>query len=415
MKHLVLTIATAGLALMAGSASRVPDAPQLPDLKHIERELTEITGLQFKHDVPAAFMNRDQLKRYLDEQVRENAKPKDLHATEVTLKLLGLVPADFDLRRTTVDLLTEQAEAFYDYHRRRLYLVQTQGGNQTELEMALAHELSHALADQHFDLKRFMKTRNTNDDEAMARMAVMEGQASWLMAAYASKKLTGTIMNLTRYFDPSAALTEQVTASYPVFAHAPLYVRESLVFPYAEGMRLEQALYQRDGKSSFTEVFEHPPASTQQVIHPDRYERGGKPQLPDAPKLPAGYRRILEGTLGEFDYRVLLGAWAERETADKAAAHLIGSTYCTGEDKRSKADALSFASTWDSPASAQRFLDLYGNVLERKAGPGSFTRQTMTALDGRNGAGWFHVEVNGATVRAIEGAPGPLQQSAKMD
>src|SRR5579884_2511124 len=265
MKFL-LPAALAALALaLAAAASNIPSEPQIPDLKKIERELTAISGLPFRRDVRASFMGRDQLKRFLDEQVRENAKPKELHATEATLRLLGLVPSDFDLRRTTVDLLSEQAEAFYDYHKRRLFLVDTHAG-EAELELELAHELAHALADQNFDLQHYMKTRNTSDDEAMARMAVMEGQASWLMAAYVSRKLTGSIMNLTRYFDPSAALTEQVTASYPVFAHAPLYVRESLIFPYAEGMRFEQALYDRAGKDSFAEVFGPPPGSTQQIL-----------------------------------------------------------------------------------------------------------------------------------------------------
>jgi hypothetical protein len=413
MKYLLLA-AAAGLALLAASPVPVgPDGPKLPDLKRIQADLTAITGLPFKRDVPAAFMTRDELKRYLDKQVKENAKPKELHATEVTLKLLGVVPADFDLRRTTVELLTEQAEAFYDYHRRRLFLVESPGGSATELEIALAHELAHALADQNFDLKHFMKTRNTNDDQAMARMAVMEGQASWLMAAYASKKLTGTITNLTRYFDPSAAMNEQAAASYPVFAHAPMYVRESLVFPYAEGMRFEQALYQTDGQRSFAEVFRRPPDSTQQVIHPDRYRRGGIPESPVSPKLPAGYKRILDGTLGEFDYRVLLSAWGDKKEGHEAASHLTGSTYQTGESKGAKADAITFASTWDSPENARRFLTLYSEALERKAGACTFSTRTGSRLEGRNGAGWFHVEVDEATVRAVEGAPGPVSYPLK--
>jgi len=297
MKYLFLLV-VAAIAAVAVSETVPGTATAMPDLPRIERELTTITGLQFRREVPAATMSREELKRYIDSQVKENTRPKDIHATEATLKLLGLVPQQFDLRQTTIDLLSEQAEAFYDYRRRKLFLIGTQAG--TELEMALAHELGHALADQNFNLKRYMNTRNANDDEAMARMAVMEGQASWLMAAYASRKITGTIADLTRFFDPSAAVTDQTAASYPVFAAAPLYVRESLIFPYAEGMRFEQALYKKDGQRSFSEVFQRAPQSTQQIIHPERYEAGDKPNLPEAPRLPSGYKPILDGTLGEF-------------------------------------------------------------------------------------------------------------------
>ncbi len=403
-----LLLTAVSIGLLAASAT-VPDRPQaMPDLSRIERELSTISGLSFKREVRAAFMSRDDLKRYLDQQVRENTNPRELHATEATLRLLGLVPPSFDLRRTTVELLTEQAEAFYDYRRRKLFLVDTHGGG-TEQELELAHELAHALADQHFDLKRYMKTKNTSDDEAMARMAVMEGQASWLMAAYASRRITGTITDLTRFFDPSAALTDKTAAQFPVFASAPLYVRESLVFPYAAGMHFQQVLYDRDGQGAFSEVFERPPQSTQQVIHPDRYEQGDKPILPTAPALPRGYRRILEGNLGEFDYRVLLAEYGDREQGQKAASHLSGSAYCTGEDKQTKADAIAFAATWDSAESAQKFLDLYSRALEKKAGTCTFSRRTGTELDGRNGAGWFHVQADGSTVRALEGAPSPVK------
>ena len=395
------------LAALA-AAETVPGTPaQIPDLGRIERDLSAITGLEFRHPVPAATMSRDELKRYIDEQVKENTRPKEIHATEVTLKLLGLVPREFDLRKTTIDLLSEQAEAFYDYRRRKLFLIGTQSG--VELEMALAHELGHALADQHFNLKHYMNTHNSSDDEAMARMAVMEGQASWLMAAYASRKITGKIADLTRYFDPSSAVNDQTASSYPVFAAAPLYVRESLIFPYAEGMRFEEALYKRDGQRSFSEVFERAPESTQQVIHPDRYEKGDKPDLPDAPRLPSGYRDILDGTLGEFDFRVLLTVYGTRQEADKISGHLAGATYRTGEDRHTKADMVTFAAEWDSPESARQFLALYAKALEHKAGACTFSRQTDTVLAGRNQGGFFRVDADGATLRATEGAASQLE------
>ena len=107
-------------------------------------------------------------------------KPEELRAEEITLKKIGFVPADFNLEQSTVDLLTEQAAAFYDYHKKKLFLTDWASSSSMQ-DAALVHELAHALADQHFHLERFIKKGGASDDSALARMAVMEGQATWLM------------------------------------------------------------------------------------------------------------------------------------------------------------------------------------------------------------------------------------------
>src|ERR1700680_2729122 len=233
--------------------------------------LSSIPGLAFTHHVPYALMTKDQLRRDFEQRIKASIKPADLRAEELTLKLLGLVPADFDLRQNTIDLLTEQAAAFYDYNKKKLFVLEETGEGGAEERIALVHELAHALADQHFHLAKYVHEGMRSDDGATARMAVMEGQASWLMAAYLSKQAGGgpevppAILEL---------MTQSIQASaeeYPVFSKAPLYIRESLTFPYAKGMLFQNEIYRNLGRESFSEIFRHPPVSTQQIRHPELY------------------------------------------------------------------------------------------------------------------------------------------------
>ena len=158
-----------------------PESRQIfQQIDHNLQELSAITGLTAKKKIHYDLISRDKVSEFLKDRVKDSVKPDDLRAEELTLKKLGFVPQDFDLEKSTVDLLTEQAAAFYDYHKKRLYL--TDWTTSAMQESALVHELAHALADQNFHLERFIKQSGQSDDSELARMAVMEGQATWLMA-----------------------------------------------------------------------------------------------------------------------------------------------------------------------------------------------------------------------------------------
>src|SRR5262249_49794592 len=155
-------------------------------------------------------------------RIKEAVKPEDIRAEEIALKKLGLAPADFDLRKMTVDLLTEQAAAFYDYRRKKLFILDT---NATLMQRPiLVHELAHALADQHFNLERYL-LKGKSDDSGLARMAVMEGQATWLMSEYMMMKM-GT--SLKKAPDMAEWMNRMSGGSsggmYPVFDAAPMYL-----------------------------------------------------------------------------------------------------------------------------------------------------------------------------------------------
>ena len=385
------------------------DRPLFSEIGTIQEGLAEITGLRFTRTVPYAVINKEQLRRYLEGRLKESVKPEDLRAEELTLKLLGLIPADFDLRQNTVDLLTEQAAAFYDYNKRKLFVMEGNAAGAEE-RMALVHELAHALADQHFPLRKYIREGLQSDDGSTARLAVMEGQASWLMTAYLSK-LTGgpgevpdgVLHLMTESMEGSAA-------QYPVFSKAPRYIRESLVFPYSDGMLFQNAVYQKLGREAFSQVFREPPASTQQIIHPERYLSHTLPSTPDPPPVPGArdLRKLGGGSLGEFDVRVLLTDYTSKPEGEQAASHLAGGAYELSEYKRDKVPVLAFACAWDSEESAQKYFELYRRVLQGKWKKLEIASETPSEIAGHGDSGYFRAWRAGPTVYHLEGLKSSL-------
>jgi hypothetical protein len=378
-------------------------------ISSIETDLAAITGLKFHKDVPYAVIGKAQLRAFLEARMKDAVKPEEIHAEETTLKMFGFLPPDFDLKKTTVELLTEQAAAFYDYHKKKLFILETADSTpdlHTEAEkMALAHELGHALADQHFRLEKYIREGAHSDDGASARLAVMEGQASWLMTAYLSKVATGQAAVPPGVLELMSGAVESSASQYPVFSKAPLYLRESLVFPYTTGMLFQNAVYHKLGRDSFAEVFRHPPQSTQQIIHPEKYLDHIAPDVPVLPAIPDAkqFHKIGDGTLGEFDFRVLLQQYAGKEEAVSLAPHATGGMYELLEAKHDRHPVLAFAANWDTADSARDFFSAYRKVLNGKSKSCTFESESATELTGHNEYGHFRVRLDGKRFESVEG------------
>ena len=395
-------------------AARAPSQELFADIGHIKEGLSAITGLPFKHDVPYALITKDQLHRYLEHRLHQTMKPEDERAEELTLKMLGLVPADFDLRKNTLDLLTEQAAAFYDYNRKKLFVLEGSGAGDEE-RVALVHELAHALADQHFHLAKYIHEGLRSDDGATARQAVMEGQATWLMAAYVEREGGGkaevpkSVLELMK-----KSIEGSAAQQYPVFSQAPLYIRQELVFPYAEGLAFQDAVFQKLGREAFSEVFLHPPSNSGQILHPERYFEQGDGHsavaIPDPPALPQPheFHKLADGTLGELDFRVLLSQYTTAAEGQALAAHLTGGSYELFEHKREKFPVLGVVSRWDSPESARNYFEQSRRVMQGKWKKLEIASETPDWVEGRGDSGYFRVWIDGAIVNQIEGWKTPI-------
>jgi len=384
-------------------ASPQGECLQVPE---ISRQLSEITGLPLRRPVPCNLIDKQQVNAFLKQRMKEVAGPEEIRAEELTLKKFGLVLADFDLAASTVDLLTEQAAAFYDYNKRKLFLTGSNSGESQDT--VLAHELAHALADQNFNLARYIRQGRKSDDGSTARLSVMEGQATWLMSEYTARRQGQTLVGNQALAASMAGMTDSGAGQFPVFEKAPLYLRRSLVFPYTEGMAFQNAVLERDHQRAFAEVFTDAPVSTQQILHPEKYFANVKPTepaLPD-PHLPRRYKSLVTGELGELEHGILLEQYVGKSQAQEIAPHWRGCRFELRENKKLARVVLLYAVEWDNEASAARYFALYRRILAKKWKGITVDTESLDHITGTGDDGRFELRRNGAVVTSVEGMEG---------
>jgi hypothetical protein len=373
---------------------------QIPPLSE---QLARISGMQLRHPVPCDFISKAKIAEFLNKRVKDVAKPEEVRAEELTLKKFGLVPADFDLAKSTVDLLTEQAAAFYDYDKKKLFV--TDSTPNESQEPVLAHEIAHAIADQNYNLGRFIKQGRKSDDGATARLAVMEGQATWLMSEVLARKMGQSLKDSPALLAAMSGVSDNGAGQFPVFDNSPLYLRQTLVFPYTKGMLFQHAAFVRDGQIGFAEVFLNPPVSTQQILHPEKYFSGVKPTNPDLPdmKLPKGFKNLVGGSLGELEHGILLEQYGNKGMAEAMAPHWRGSNFALMENKKENRVVLLYSSEWDSEEAARRYFEAYRQVLAKKWKKMTVAAETPDSVLGAGDDGRFELRLKGAIVTSVEG------------
>ena len=370
----------------------------------LAEQLTKISGMPLRHPVPCDFISKAKIGEFLKKRVKEVAKPEEIRAEELTLKKFGLVPADFDLAKSTVDLLTEQAAAFYDYDKKKLFV--TDSTPDESQEPVLAHEIAHAIADQNYNLARFIKQGRKSDDGSTARLAVMEGQATWLMSEILARRMGQSLKDSPALLAAMSGVSDNGAGQFPVFDNSPLYLRLTLVFPYTKGMLFQHAVFDRDGQYGFAEVFLKPPVSTQQILHPEKYFSGVQPTHPDLPDphLPKGYKNLVGGSLGELEHSILLEQYARqgarrRNRAALARMHLRPDGKQEGESRR---PALRRP---NGTAKIRRagISRPTARLLAKKWKQMTVTAETADCVTGTGDDGRFELRLNGSTVTSVEG------------
>ncbi len=405
----LFALLAAFLLCLVPAPAQVENSRQLfTQIEPILQDVAGITGFKMKHKVPADYISKPDLGQFLQRRIKEVVNPEEIRIESLTLKMFGFLPDDYDLKKAMIELMTEQAAAFYDYDHKRLFITESETSF-LEKRAALVHELAHALADQSFHLGRFLRKRNKSDDAGTAREAVVEGQATWLMWAYASTLGGGEAKVSSFILDSMKGASDSAVGSqFPVFEKAPLYLRESLIFPYTEGLRFQDAVTSKLGKAGFTEVFVHPPVSTQQILHPEQYLAHRDPTRCDPPRIPNArrYRKIGEGSAGELDFRILLEQYAGRETALRIAPHWRGGSYRLYESKQGRNPLLAFAAEWDSADTAREFFEAYRDHVLK----GKWRRLEAGERDAQHSAGsgdrgGFSVTLEGSRISVLEGLP----------
>src|SRR5882762_7069392 len=245
------------------------------------KETSEIRQLAILRPVQSSTQSRAEIERMLIRNLDEETTPAQIHATEVTLKKLGLAPADFQYRALMLRLLTEQVAGYYDPKAQQFHLA-----DWIDLDgqrPVMAHELTHALQDQHFNLRRFEHWPKGDSDAELAVHALIEGDATLAMALYVANNPLRALAFLKSLGTAGMSTVE--------LDKAPRAVRESLLFPYQQGSDWTKSLYKQGSWDRVSKAFTELPQSTEQILHPEKYfahESPVKVTLPDISSLLNG-------------------------------------------------------------------------------------------------------------------------------
>lgn len=377
------------------------------DVRRVVATISEITGMSVKREVPFETISREGWKQWVDQQIAENAKPEEIRAEELALKKFGLIPRDFDLRQATVDLLGEQAAAVYDHRKKRMLFVEGGSASAGMMgDMVLVHELAHALADQHYDLGKFIDKAPGSDESQTARMAVVEGQAMWIMLESQMKRMGTSLEQNGGMLDVfSTSMTANIKGLFPVFDSAPLYMRQTLMFPYLAGLRFQQKAISQYGKKGFSEVLRRPPSTTREVLHPDLWLSGIAPVKTTLPALPRhkSFKSITKGTVGELDFQILFTQFVTEADALELAPKWRGGSFDLSEHDSGSHAVLRWSAAWENPQAAASAFRLYRKVLEGKWNTFKVTKNTPEVLEGQGDDGDFRVTLAGPVVSSVEG------------
>jgi hypothetical protein len=352
-------------ALVVAQQEVAPDL--LSQADEIFHQMSAMTGLPIKEPLKKRVISRAEIQKYLTENLHVETTPAELHAQEATLRAFGLVSREFDLEKFLLAFYTEQAAGFYDPKRKTMYIAdwipaETQS-------MVLAHELTHALQDQSWDLETFLHAVRDNDDAANARQAVVEGYATAAMMQQMTAPLE--LAQLPSIAPLMEMVIHQQFEEYPTFSKAPYFFRVQSLFPYVQGMGFIQVGLQRGGWKNLNGVFDNPPDSTRQVFDPPAYfDRQPLPALalprPAALEGVAGLEFLTENVMGELGYYALLGQLISEEEAKTLGAGWRADRYLLYEHSGGKDYTLVARTRWANAESALAFFRDYHTILTHK-------------------------------------------------
>jgi hypothetical protein len=407
----VRILAAFALVLAASLATAQPQRPDaaspaelLKRAAMIERKTAAIRGLRARRPIAKGVLSRDAILARVEQKLASEYTPEEIGAEAALLKRLGLVPAALDYKAAVLELMKDQVAGYYDPVERKLHLA-----DWVPLSLqdpALAHEICHALQDQHFGLRKLVKPLKDDTDRQLARAALVEGDCTGVMIEYAIAP-----RDLGALEGPGGRALRQLVAAggTPKFKAAPRYLREVLLFPYTAGLSLIQRVRATHPWSTVSTMFKRLPASTEQVLHPEKYWSNEQPVRITARPLPAlaDHELVKTDVLGEFQLGVYLGLGVEESVAQRAAAGWGGDLIAAYRRKGAPAAPLVLVhlASWDSEADALEFANAARHVLAARklaavagSGKGSWRFAEAGGLE-------WSVQLVGEHVLTVGGAP----------
>jgi hypothetical protein len=363
IKWILCLILVVGLS--RGTLAIVQETDASLELLKAADEMVQTTarlrGLEPKAPISKGVKSRAEISRYLDELVQKEYSEGELQQEGRLLRKLGLIPPSMEYKDFTLKLLTEQIEGYYDPNRKTFFIASWIPVE--EQKPVMVHELTHALQDQYFNVSGILDQdrKRNNDDVTLAHQAVLEGDGMVVMLNYL---LEPAHRNFAQLPDLAVIMRAQMLtmeSRIGIFKSAPPYMQESLLFPYGYGASfLQQAWKKNPSWQSVNKIYSDLPASTEQIMHPEKYftERDNPKPVKDADpvsRLGNSWKIAYKNVLGEFSMGLLLGVNLTEEHARKSVAGWGGDEVMLLQDSEGR-DAAFVNTVWDTADDADKFF-----------------------------------------------------------
>jgi hypothetical protein len=274
-------------------------------------------GLAFREPVQVELAGEGDFQARLLEDFDEEAE--ELREDEVLLKALGMVDPAVDLVASMRALLGGGVVGFYDPETHELVVRGT--ALTPYVRTTIAHELTHALDDQHFDLDR-PEYDDADDEISFGFSALAEGNARRVEDAY--------LDSLGAAEQDAAAAEERALGSGIDVGDVPVVLIDLISAPYALGETFVESLVDAGGQAGLDAAFADPPRTSEQVIEPSAYGEGEARVEVPAPEPPGEV--VDEGVVGQLLILLLLADEIGNNAARTAAEGWGGDRYATWRD-----------------------------------------------------------------------------------
>jgi hypothetical protein len=353
------------------SAAPSPTPAGSADVDSLYAEINEqvraIRGLDEKKPIAPTILSPEELSTVIRTTFDHDYPPAQVAADEQLYKGLGLIPMDADLEAIFVDLLESQVAGLYDPVTDGLYVLSKEGGVGPVEKVYYSHEYDHALQDQHFDLEAITDGLEGQTDRLLARQAIVEGDAYTLMTYWLQQHLSpaeiGEVVQAADDPELQAALNR-----------IPAIVQAQILFAAFEGTQFALQTQLSGGWPAIDAVLRDPPASTEQVKHPEKYNSREAPievDLPDdlASRMGTGWSVVQENTFGEHQTSIWLGSPTVAAAKDAAAGW--GGDRIAVLGGPNETWAIAWQTAWDTAADAAEFEVTADAAVAKAGGPGS--------------------------------------------
>jgi hypothetical protein len=287
---------------------------------------------------------------------------------QLAYRSIGLIPDDYDYGKSLVSFLVSQLGGYYDPKRERFVMAAWLPSSVQET--VAVHELTHALQDQHYNLKKFLDAKSDNGDRSLAYSALIEGDATAVMLD--NDRRLKHMPQLDKEQNIESSILMQILGMNIGGGGVPESLKAILIFPYTSGLRFVHAILRVKGYKGLEEAYRRPPQSSREILHPEEYLAGTlRLEIPTEAEVTQGASEkdqlvVIEysDVIGEFGIASLFSNSAV--AADARARAPVGwkgdrlAVYAPRDGRRT----VRWLTRWESERDAEEFRQAYSLFIE---------------------------------------------------